>query len=930
VRSSDGTEAMTNQDQSVEQLLDDLQERAKELNCLYRVDEVLSGRMDEDAAFRALIAAIPSGWKHPEVCQARIALSGRVYEPEGYAPTAGSLTADIAVHGESHGQITVSYSEERPPADEGPFLKEERRLINAIAERIGLYLLQRQLREHRESWESVVEQLSTRDGQSWKVLVQFLLQTDRELLRRITRKLINHLCWTGVAEAGDLLHEDLPEATTEPISDDDNRPSRRQAMRPAPTLVERTFELAARHLSEAEIVASIQTWINEDKCIFLIQSLENQSNTLNEIAEDVLKFRNASFSESDLSVAIRTSLKVGLLQRFFVDRLDFINVAKHHVDVEDFYDLVPRIVLPAESHGRLGGKAAGLFLAAKVLECETEHADLLSGLRTPKTWFVASDGILDFIRSNQLNEVYDRKYMEIERVRRDYPFIIQVFKNSTFTPEISQGLAAVLDQLTDRPLIVRSSSMLEDRLGASFSGKYKSLFLANRGTKRQRLEALQDAIAEIWASVFGPDPIEYRAERGLVDFREEMGILIQEVVGTQVGHYFLPAFSGVAFSNNEYRWSPRIRRGDGLVRMVPGLGTRAVDRMSDDYPVLVSPGQPGLRANVTVDEVARYSPKWADVINLETNAFETVDVVALMRTHGDRYPLARQLVSLLDGDRLREPMGLEPHWERDNIVVTFEGLIRATPFLKQIAATLDVLRSRLGVPVDVEFAHDGRELYLLQCRSQSHSAQHLPAVIPHDLPRERIVFSATRYVPNGRVTDVAYVVYVDPEAYARLATHKELIEVARVVGHLNSLLPRRRFVLIGPGRWGSRGDIKLGVSVTYSDINNAAMLIEVARQKGNYVPQLSFGTHFFQDLVEADIRYLPLYPDEEGVVFREEFFTQSPNRLPRLLPEHAHLADVVRVIDVAERSGGHLLHVLMNADSEEAVGLIGGAEGSGR
>jgi phosphoenolpyruvate synthase/pyruvate phosphate dikinase len=155
---------------------------------------------------------------------------------------------------------------------------------------------------------------------------------------------------------------------------------------------------------------------------------------------------------------------------------------------------------------------------------------------------------------------------------------------------------------------VRSSSLLEDRAGSAFSGKYKSLFLGNRGTKEERLAALMDAVAEVYASIFGPDPTEYRAERGLLDVHEEMGILVQEVVGQEVGKYFLPVCSGVAFSNNEFRWSARIRRRDGLIRLVPGLGTRAVDRIADDYPVLIAPGQPNLRANVTVEEVLRIRP----------------------------------------------------------------------------------------------------------------------------------------------------------------------------------------------------------------------------------------------------------------------------------------------------------------------------------
>ncbi len=915
---------MLDASRSAEQLLEDLQERAKELNCLYRVDEILStAHADEDDVFGDLIAAIPPGWKYPDICQAKITLGRRTYQPPDYVQSPWSMHAGIHVYGEPAGEITVSYREERPRVHEGPFLREEQRLISAIAERIGLYLVQRELRQDRESWESVVHGLSTRDSQSWKVLVEFLLRTDQELLKRITRKMINHLFSSGVTEAGALLHETTFDAADrDPRSGDDNRPQQRHLLHTPPRLIERTFALAAEYLSEAEIVSSIQTWINEDNCIFLIQSLENQSTTLNEIAEGIQRYENASFDESMLSKALQTSLKVGLVRRIFLDQLEFINVAKQHVEVRDFYDLVRRIVYPARSQGKLGGKAAGLFLAAKILEGATEYADLFTNLKIPRTWYLASDGILDFIQSNSLNEVYDRKYMEVERVRRDYPYIIQVFKNSTFPQEISQGLSAILDQVDDRPLIVRSSSMLEDRAGASFSGKYKSLFLANQGSKKARLDALLDAVAEIWASVFGPDPIEYRAARGLLDFREEMGILIQEVVGTRIGTYFLPAFSGVAFSNNEFRWSPRIKREDGLVRMVPGLGTRAVDRVSDDYPILFSPGQPNLRVNVTVDEFARYSPRRVDVINLESNAFETIDVEALLREHGDQYPMARRMVSIPDGDRLRQPMGLEPDWARSEFVITFEGLLTGTPLVTQLRTVLRLLHDRLGTPVDVEFASDGRDLYILQCRGQSGSEQHAPVAIPRDIPRDKILFSANRYVSNGRVPDITHVVYVDPEAYAQLPSRKALAEVARAVGALNTLLPKRKFVLIGPGRWGSRGDIKLGVNVTYSDINNTAMLMEVARKKGNYVPELSFGTHFFQDLVESDIRYLPLYPDEPDIIFQEPFFTRATNILPDLLPEYAHLAGTLKVIDVAHECAGGVLRVLMNADLDEAVGML--------
>ena len=540
----------------------------------------------------------------------------------------------------------------------------------------------------------------------------------------------------------------------------------------------------------------------------------------------------------------------------------------------------------------------------------------------PARWYITSDALLDFIEYNHLDDVYTRKYLELDQIRQDYPHIVQVFKHSRFPAEIVKGLSVALDEFQDRPLIVRSSSLLEDRMGAAFSGKYKSLFLANRGTKRERLGALMDAVAEVYASIFGPDPIQDRAERGLLHFHEEMAVMIQEVVGTRAGRYFLPMYAGVAFSHNELRWSPRIRREDGLIRLVPGLGTRAVDRLSDDYPVLIAPGQPGLRVTVTADEAQRYSPRKLDVIDLDQQRFATVDVATLVRETGRDLPGIQSLFSLVEPDGTRRPAGFEWDPARQPAIVTFDGLVGGSTFVPTIRAMLRALGEKLGGPVDVEFASDSRNLYLLQCRSQSFAADAAPAPIPDDVPAERVVFSANRYVTNGRVPDIVNIVYVDPDRYQALETASELRDVGHAVGRLNLLLPKRRFILLGPGRWGSRGDIRLGVSVAYSDINNAAMLLEIARRRGNYVPDVSFGTHFFQDLVESGIRYLPLYPDDPAVVFNEAFLRDATNRLSELAPRYAHLSDVVHVIDVPQASGGLVLRVLMNADVDQALGML--------
>jgi hypothetical protein len=294
----------------------------------------------------------------------------------------------------------------------------------------------------------------------------------------------------------------------------------------------------------------------------------------------------------------------------------------------------------------------------------------------------------------------------------------------------------------------------------------------------------------------------------------------------------------------------------------------------------------------------------------------------LLREYGFELPLASKLVSIHKDGHISRPIGTHVNFEEDDLPVTFDGLISSSPFIKQIHTILHLLEDKMHTPVDIEFAHDGKDLYLLQCRPQSYSDADISTPIPRDIADDKVVFSAKKYVSNGRVPDITHIVYVDPDKYGKLADRADLVKVGRTIGRLNQILPKRQFVLMGPGRWGSRGDIKLGVKVGYSDINNAAMLIEIARTKGNYTPDLSFGTHFFQDLVEAHIRYLPLYPDDDGILFNEELLLNSENILAQVAPESASLADTVRLIDVPASTGGMILRVLMNADLDEAMGIL--------
>ncbi len=927
---------MDEMNNAVDNLLDVLKEREKELNCLYKVDSILGNHhLTLSEMLDGIVHVLPSGWRFPELCHSRIIYKNNCYQTSGFIASPISDTCPIKADGKNVGSIEIVYTQNVPKTNEGWFLEKERMLIKAVADRIGQMLVYRQMKSVMDEWDMAKNQQATSGNglNEWEVIIGFLRNNDHALLRHICRKLTNYLLINGITEASEVFRARTSPGTDvskalcpDPHKADDscyvNSPSAAEPIDDIVTISHNVFSIAQKHLAGTEITTLVKRWIHEEKSYSLVKAIGSIAPSLRNIIEEIKRLQSFSDEYEFQYSPKQRWLIVGLISRFLSDRPEFINIAKQYLNVKDFFDIVNRIIYPIGSQGRLGGKGSGLFLAQKILENEAENMPIHLSVKYPKTWYITTDAITEFLQYNSLEELNEQKYGDLQEIRIEYPNIIRLIKNAKLPPEIVRSLSAVLDDLSENPLIVRSSSTLEDQAGAAFSGKYKSLFLSNRGSRKERLNALTDAILEIYASVFSPDPIRYRAERGLLDVHEEMGILIQEVVGKKVGRYFFPLFSGVAFSNNEYRWSPRIRREDGLVRIVPGLGTRAVDRLSDDFPVMISPGQPGIRVNIVPEEIKRYSPKRMDVINLESNSFETVDVSELLQEFGDDIENINRLVSIFEYDHIRKPNKFEIDFKKDDLAVTFDGIISDTPFIKQIDALLKTLKDKLGMPVDIEFASDGTDLYLLQCRPQSFGEDSAPAPIPKDIPERDVVFSAKKFISNGLVQNISHIVYVDPEGYDSLTVLEDLKKVGNIVGTLNSILPKRQFILIGPGRWGSRGDIKLGVSVGYSEICNTAALIEMAFKKHGYIPELSFGTHFFQDLVEADIRYLPLYPDEEDTVFNRRFLTRSPNILGQLLPEYSRFEDVVRVISVPEVSDGRILIIAMNADLGEALAYL--------
>jgi pyruvate, water dikinase len=634
-----------------------LRERAKELSCLYRVEELVK---DPDRplweVFGEVVDALPAGWQYPEVCCARIRHGERALVSAGFRESPWGQHADIAIQGQVVGTLSVFYTEERPPADHGPFLAEEQRLIRTVADRLGHFVLHQELRH------AFVRDGAGGDGATepeWRAALNLLAKTDRRMVEIVERKLLHHLCSLGIPAARELLERvaaPLGAAGGEGAPEDPNAPVSRRGRKLAYTLDD-VLTIAAAHMAERDLLGAIHRWIVEDRTSFLLKTLIDERSPISEVVDVMGRYKRLLPEGIALSPAAAKNVVVALVRRLLTDQLDFIGHAKEVLLPEDFFPLVTRIIGAPESRGLLGGKAAGLFLAAGALRRAAAAHPALARVRFPKTYCLPADGILRFITYNNLEDVIDFKYREPEQVRREYDFVVHVFKNSWFPPEVVRGVTLALNELHDGPLVVRSSSLLEDRAGNCFPGKYKSLFLANRGTKRERRDALLDAIAEVYASTFGPDPIEYRAARGLTDFDEQMGVMIQEVVGSPVGPYFLPLCAGVAFGRNDFRWSPRIARADGMVRLVPGLGTRAVDRVGDDYPVLVSPGQPDLRVNTTLRESVAYAPRKIDVIDLDSGRFLTLPLKQFLRAHGHELAGLREMVAVFTGTRWRRRSG---------------------------------------------------------------------------------------------------------------------------------------------------------------------------------------------------------------------------------------------------------------------------------
>jgi hypothetical protein len=555
--------------------------------------------------------------------------------------------------------------------------------------------------------------------------------------------------------------------------------------------------------------------------------------------------------------------------------------------------------------GLVGGKAVGMLVARAILAKSDPR--WARRLEPHDSWFAGSDVFYTYLVRNgcwraRREQRSPATFLDGAADARER------ILNGVFPEFILRQFRAMLEYYGQSPIIVRSSSLLEDGFGNAFTGKYDSVFCPNQGSPDERLEAFLAAVRQIYASAMSEEALRYREHRGLLDRDEQMAILVQRVSGAVHGDLFFPQAAGVALSYNPWAWNPSIDPQAGMIRLVFGLGTRAVDRSDDDYTRVVALNAPLARPETSLDEVTEHAQRRVDLIDLARNRF-------------DSRPFAELAPGLQD-----VPIELFATARRDRPpVLTFDKLLAATPFVEDVRAMVRTLAEAYRYPVDVEFtanflAGGQFRLNLVQCRPLQVKEGGVATPPPSGLP-ERAIVLASRGPVVGQSTSapVDRVIFVDPDAYDRLG-QSDRYEVARVVGRLTRLEPagQLRILLLGPGRWGT-STIALGVPTSFAEIQRVSAIVEIVKAGMKVVPDVSLGSHFFNDLVESSMLYLAVYPDRPGYRLHEALLRSERNRLPELLPDDARMAEIVRVVDFPLRGDGRSLWLNADCVKQEAV-----------
>jgi hypothetical protein len=590
-----------------------------------------------------------------------------------------------------------------------------------------------------------------------------------------------------------------------------------------------------------------------------------------------------------------------------------LSLVKKHFTLEDLRSIKSRLI----GTGFIGGKAVGMLLANKIIS--KDELDLNKHLEPHDSFYVGSDVFYTYLVENGCWK------LRVEQKTKDGYFkaaaeLREKLLNGRFPDQIREQFQEMIEYFGQSPIIVRSSSLLEDAFGNAFAGKYESLFCVNQGNPEQRYNSFEEAVRMVYASTMSEEALTYRLQRGLDQRDEQMALLVQRVSGSYRNSYFFPDLAGVGMSHNAFVWKPDLDPKAGMLRLVFGLGTRAVNRVEDDYPRIIALDQPLVRPVSGMDDIRKYSQHMVDLLDTGENALRAVAFKQLVNEKTD---IHLDIVAVRDYQMARQARqkgiaGAE-YW-----LLTFEKLLSETSFIEIMRNILRTLEEQYQYPVDIEYTvnftqDDKPVINLLQCRPLQTRGEKGRVQMPENPEAEKILFKCQGYFMGGNIfQNLSQIIYVDPQAYIDLPLSGKY-DIARLVGELNKRIKNKDdepTILLGPGRWGTSTP-SLGVPVGFHEINNVAVLAEIAYEGANLVPELSFGTHFFQDLVESDIFYVALFPGKQNTVFNIAKLDRMPNELAEVLPESGKYSDVVRLYKVRENN----LHIISDLTSQQVICL---------
>ena len=575
-----------------------------------------------------------------------------------------------------------------------------------------------------------------------------------------------------------------------------------------------------------------------------------------------------------------------------------LELCRKYFSVRDLMEIKRREI----GTGCIGGKSVGMLLARNIIR-DTDPELYARRIEPHDSYYIGADVFYTYAVQSNIWELRTRMIEPKDYIRLA-PELRERLLHGTFMPAIKEQFLSMLEYFGQSPIIVRSSSLLEDGIGNAFAGKYESVFCPNQGSLEERYRVFEDAVRTVYASTVSPEAIRYRADRNLLARDEQMALLVMRVSGDVHGDYYYPHLAGVGHSKNLYVNGPEANEDNsGMLRLVFGMGTRAVDREADDYARLVNLDNPTAPPRVEYGDEYRYSQHKVDLINLAENRFESLPLEALDKSSMHTDTSLFMVPDMAMAARFRE-MGL--YGEPVPDILNFQKLLRRTDFAQVMKRIMAIVAEKYNYPVDVEYAcnftkQGDYRVNLLQCRTIQTSGLGQAGVMPQ--VKEFLWRIRGNFMGGNAAIPVRYAVFVEVEPYLSLSEQQKYA-AARAVGDLNQILRGRDAILLGPGRWGTTTP-SLGVPVRFAEISHYSCICELAYSSHGLRPELSYGSHFFQDLVESAIFYTAIYQGEKGCEFHETRFSAFPDRYRELTGDEK-LEGVIRVFDLGEK--GALLY----------------------